>query len=115
MPRRVVQPFPEVGLAALGQVFPPCRVERSARSFEAGRGAVPFIAGIASGIKSANPLPAIRRPRSARAFDDHADAHAGEMDVLGFRAIVDAFAGKGAHAPLKRGGEAIGKPLGIAD
>ena len=40
--------------------------------------------------------------RCTRALDDHADAHAGIVNLPGFRAIVDALAGEGGHGPLKR-------------
>jgi hypothetical protein len=59
-PGSIVPPFLEVGLAGLGQIFPPCRLERLSRGIKARAGAAAFIAGVAAGIKAANPLPLIR-------------------------------------------------------
>jgi hypothetical protein len=59
-------------------------------------------ARLAARVKSAAPLPLIRRRRGARSLDDHPDADAGIVDVPGFRQVVDAFAGEGGHYPSKR-------------
>jgi hypothetical protein len=60
-------------------------------------------ARIAARVKAAAPLPLIRRRRLSRSLDDHADADAGIVDVPGHGPVINALAGEGGHAPLKRG------------
>src|SRR5450631_3172562 len=61
------------------------------------RGAMPIVARIAAGVEAADPLPLIGRGRGTRAFDDHANAHAGIVDVPGHGPIVNALLGQGGH------------------
>jgi hypothetical protein len=102
MPRRVLPPFIEIRVAALGQIVSPCRFERRPCGLETRRGAMSIVAGIAAWVEPAAPLPLIGRRRGARSLDDHPDAAAGKVDVPGHRPIVDALASEGGHAPLKR-------------
>jgi hypothetical protein len=81
-PGLVVAPFLEIGLAALGQIFSPCR-----------SAPVSLLTRIAARIKPAMPLSRLSSVRDARSLDDHTDEDAGIVDVPGFRAIIDALAG----------------------
>jgi hypothetical protein len=83
MPRRVLAPFLEVGIGALGQILSPCRFKRRACGLEVSRGAVSIVAGIAAWVKSAAPLPLIQRRRGARSLDDHPDSNASIMHMPG--------------------------------
>jgi hypothetical protein len=103
MPRRILAPILEIGIAALWQVVSPCCFECCSRRFKGRRGAVPIVARIAARIEAAAPLPLIRRRRGAGPLDDDADADAGIVDMPGHGPIVDALAGEGGHGPLKRG------------
>ena len=60
-------------------------------------------------VKPAAPLPRLSGVRDARSLDNHPNPDAGIVDVPGRRPVVDALAGEGGHAPLKRGldGQAI--------
>jgi hypothetical protein len=99
-PCLLISPRLEISFAALWEIFAPCRFECSARGLKACRGAVSFIARIAARVKAANPLPRLGRVGDARSLQNHADAHAGIVDVPAFGAIIDAFASKGGQARL---------------
>jgi hypothetical protein len=102
-PGFLIAPFLKVGLAAVGQVIAPCRLERRTRSFETRGTSISLLTGPPARVKSAMPLPGLCGIRDTRALDDHADANAGIVDVPGDGPIIGAFAGEGGHAPLKRG------------
>lgn len=57
----------------------------------------------AARIEPATSFPRLRGICDARSLDDHADAHAGTVYAPGNRAMIDALACEGGHAPLKRG------------
>jgi hypothetical protein len=59
-PGLLIAPGLEVGLATPGEIFPPCRFERSAGSLETGGASVSLLAGFAARIEAAMPLPRIR-------------------------------------------------------
>jgi hypothetical protein len=102
-PSLLIAPFLKIGIATLWQIVSPCRFERCTRVLEVYGSSASLLARHAARVEAAMPLPRFCRVCHARSFDDHPDANASKVDVPGSRAIVDAFAGEGGHALLKRG------------
>jgi hypothetical protein len=98
-PGLLIAPCLEIGLAASGKIFSPCRFKRRPRSLEIGGPSISLLAR----IEAAVPFQRLGGIRDARSLDDQSDADAGIVDVPGERTNVDAFAGKDEHAPMKRG------------
>jgi len=101
-PCLVVAPFLKTGLGALWQVQAPSGLERGPGSFETFSPTVFVLAVRAARIEAEVKFKRLRGVRDARPFHDHANSHAGKVDVPGFGPIVDALAGKGGHTLLKR-------------
>jgi hypothetical protein len=112
-PCLLIAPFLKIGLAASGQTVAPSRFEPGARGLKTGSATVSMLAR-ATRIEPTMPFPRLRGIRDAGSLNDRADADAGVVDVPGNRPIVDALAGKSGHAPLKRRGDPICKPLQLA-
>jgi hypothetical protein len=105
------------GLSAFRQVFlprsfklEPRPLERLCRAFDV----PPTMVG--GRVKAALPSPLIDVDGNAGTDRDCADMHIAAIDVPAWLAGVRiAVAGEDGHTLLKRGGDLIGKPLGVAD
>jgi len=101
-PSFLIAPGLKVGFAALRQEISPGRFKRHASGLKAGAGAIALLARLAARIEAAMPLPRLRSARDAGSFGNQANTDTGIVDVPGHWPIVDALAGEGGHAPLKR-------------
>jgi hypothetical protein len=94
--------IPENRRRCTRQTVAPSSLERRAGGLKACNTSIPLLARPPARVEPAMPLPGLCGIRDARALDDHADANAGIVDVPSHAPILDAFAGEGGHAPLKR-------------
>jgi len=97
-------PCPKIGLGAVRQEYAPSILEIGARLAERSRGAALMFLWMRSRIEPTAPAPLIGIGRIARAERDRAYSHISVVDQPGLlQGVGVAAAGKGGHAPLKRG------------
>jgi hypothetical protein len=114
-PVPLIAPRLIVGLGPPRRKHLPCFREVGAGLVEGRRCAAEIFARLRSRIESAAPAPWGMVVRDTGSSRDRADMDVAVIDQPAFfAAVVVAAAGKGGHAPLKRGWYDIGKQLQIA-